>query len=111
MLERRECFVYFELPPMSGSLLVWAPDGVPEVAPGDDLATLLLTALASEGFEPTRLDWMARAQPKGSRVAVNPPGGRLEGRMNGLGDDGALIIELDDGRLHHVRAGEVAVLG
>ena len=36
---------------MSGSLLVWAPDGVPEVAPGDDLATLLLTVLAAEGFE------------------------------------------------------------
>ena len=35
---------------MSGSLLVWAPDGVPEVAPGDDLAALLTTALAAEDF-------------------------------------------------------------
>ena len=36
--------------PMSGSLLVWAPDGVPEVAAGDDLAALLLAALAGEDF-------------------------------------------------------------
>ncbi len=35
---------------MSGSLLVWAPDGVPEVSPGDDLAELLVTALAAEDF-------------------------------------------------------------
>ena len=27
---------------VSGSLLVWAPDGLPEVAAGDDLATLLI---------------------------------------------------------------------
>ena len=36
---------------MSGSLLVWAPDGVPEVAPGDDLAGLLLAVLPAEGLE------------------------------------------------------------
>ena len=35
---------------MSGSLLVWAPDGVGEVAAGDDLAALLLAALAAEDF-------------------------------------------------------------
>jgi len=70
-----------------------------------------LLRLASETFEPTRLDWLARAAPIGSRVVVNPPSGRLEGRMAGLGDDGALIFEMEDGRLHHVRAGEVSVLG
>lgn len=70
-----------------------------------------LLRLASEGFEPTRLDWLARAGPLGSRVAVNPASGRLEGKMAGLGEDGALVVELDDGSLHHVRAGEVSVLG
>ena len=35
---------------MSGSLLVWAPDGVGEVAAGDDLAALLLATLAAEDF-------------------------------------------------------------
>ena len=35
---------------MSGSLLVWAPDGVPEVVAGDDLATLLVDALVAEDF-------------------------------------------------------------
>jgi coenzyme F420-0:L-glutamate ligase / coenzyme F420-1:gamma-L-glutamate ligase len=31
-------------------MLVWAPDGVPEVAAGDDLAALLVDALAAEDF-------------------------------------------------------------
>jgi coenzyme F420-0:L-glutamate ligase/coenzyme F420-1:gamma-L-glutamate ligase len=31
-------------------MLVWAPDGVPEVAAGDDLAALLVTAVAAEDF-------------------------------------------------------------
>ncbi|MDQ1601603.1 MAG: dehydro coenzyme reductase / coenzyme F420-0:L-glutamate ligase / coenzyme [Actinomycetota bacterium] len=31
-------------------MLVWAPDGVPEVAAGDDLAALLVAALAAEDF-------------------------------------------------------------
>ena len=70
-----------------------------------------LLRLASEGFEPSRLDWLARAAPVGSKVVVTPPSGRLEGKMVGLGDDGALVLELGDGRLHHVRAGEVSVLG
>ncbi len=35
---------------MSGSLLVWAPDGVPEVAAGDDLAGLLVDAVTAEDF-------------------------------------------------------------
>jgi coenzyme F420-0:L-glutamate ligase/coenzyme F420-1:gamma-L-glutamate ligase len=35
---------------MSGSMLVWAPDGVPEVAAGDDLAAKLVGALAAEDF-------------------------------------------------------------
>ncbi len=35
---------------MSGSLLVWAPDGVPEVVAGDDLATLVADAVSGEDF-------------------------------------------------------------
>ena len=35
---------------MSGSLLVWAPDGVPEVAAGDDLAALLVARSTAEDF-------------------------------------------------------------
>jgi len=70
-----------------------------------------LLRLASETFEPTRLDWLARAAHIGSLVVVNPPSGRLAGTMAGLGDDGALFFEMEDGRLHHVRAGEVSVLG
>jgi coenzyme F420-0:L-glutamate ligase / coenzyme F420-1:gamma-L-glutamate ligase len=35
---------------MSGSMLVWAPDGVPEIAAGDDLAAMLVAALTAEDF-------------------------------------------------------------
>jgi coenzyme F420-0:L-glutamate ligase/coenzyme F420-1:gamma-L-glutamate ligase len=34
---------------MTDALTVWAPDGIPEVAPGDDVAALLATALDSAG--------------------------------------------------------------
>lgn len=70
-----------------------------------------LASLAADGFGPTRADWLASAAPEGVRVAQNTPTGRIEGRMRGLGDDGALILELDDGRLHQVHAGEVSIVG
>jgi coenzyme F420-0:L-glutamate ligase/coenzyme F420-1:gamma-L-glutamate ligase len=34
---------------VTAHLLVWAPDGIPEVTTGDDLAQLLVTALTAEG--------------------------------------------------------------
>lgn len=69
-----------------------------------------LVRLWSEGFGPIREDWLASAAFLGKRISVPQAGGRLEGTMRGLSEDGVLIAELDDGSLAHVRAGEISVL-
>jgi BirA family biotin operon repressor/biotin-[acetyl-CoA-carboxylase] ligase len=72
---------------------------------------LRLARLLGAGFGSTRKDWLARAAHLGQRIEVNPVTGRIEGVMEGLADDGALILRLDSGALHHVRAGEISILG
>jgi BirA family biotin operon repressor/biotin-[acetyl-CoA-carboxylase] ligase len=67
-----------------------------------------LVRLLSEGFGPTRNDWLAKAIHLGKQVQA--ASGRIEGTMKGLGDDGALIVELDSGAVTHVRAGEISLL-
>lgn len=69
-----------------------------------------LRRLLGEGFEQTRADWLANAAHIGRRVELSPSTGPIAGAMRGLDCDGALIIELDDGGLHHVRAGEISIL-
>jgi BirA family biotin operon repressor/biotin-[acetyl-CoA-carboxylase] ligase len=70
-----------------------------------------LARLAHEGFEPTRRDWLARSAHLGARVEVSPASGRIAGVMRDLGPDGALVLEMDGGGEHHVRAGEISILG
>lgn len=70
-----------------------------------------LARLLGEGFGPTREAWLAQAAHLGKRVELTPASGRVEGVLKSLADDGALIIELDDGTLTHVRAGEISLLG
>jgi BirA family transcriptional regulator, biotin operon repressor / biotin---[acetyl-CoA-carboxylase] ligase len=70
-----------------------------------------LLRLIGEGFESTRSDWLNHAAHMGKRVELTPSTGRITGAMRGLDHDGALIIELEDGGLHHVRAGEISILG
>lgn len=70
-----------------------------------------LGRLAADGFEATRQNWLARAAFLGARVELNPTSGRIAGVMRDLAADGALVIERDDGGLHHVRAGEISILG
>lgn len=69
-----------------------------------------LDHLTSEGFGPTRADWLAHAAFMGAEVALSPATGRIEGVMRDLAPDGALVIELAGGALHHVRAGEISIL-
>lgn len=70
-----------------------------------------LMQLAREGFEPVRQAWLNHAAHLGKRVETNPAGGKISGVMRGMNADGALILELDSGALHHVRAGEISLLG
>ena len=70
-----------------------------------------LARLVTEGFQPIRADWLAKAAYLGQRVTVLQGGERLEGVMKDLDNDGALIVELADRALAHVRAGEISILG
>ena len=70
-----------------------------------------LSRLVAEGFGPTRADWLAKAAYLGERVSVPQGANRIEGVMKDLDEDGALVVELADGALTHVRAGEISVSG
>jgi BirA family biotin operon repressor/biotin-[acetyl-CoA-carboxylase] ligase len=70
-----------------------------------------LSRLVADGFQPVRTDWLAKAAYLGERVRVPQGVDRVEGVMTDLDNDGALIIELADGSLTHVRAGEISILG
>jgi BirA family biotin operon repressor/biotin-[acetyl-CoA-carboxylase] ligase len=70
-----------------------------------------LLSLLSAGFSQTRADWLKHAAHVGRRVELNPVSGRIEGVMEGLAEDGALILRLADGSATHVRAGEISLLG
>jgi BirA family biotin operon repressor/biotin-[acetyl-CoA-carboxylase] ligase len=59
------------------------------------------------GFDATREGWLARAHPVGTPLWVAAPEGRVAGRFAGLGTDGSLRLEGEDGRVHVIHAGDV----
>lgn len=61
-----------------------------------------------EGFGPIREAWLARAVGVGGPVTVRlADGASLEGRFAGLDPAGALLLELPDGSLKPIMAGDV----
>jgi BirA family biotin operon repressor/biotin-[acetyl-CoA-carboxylase] ligase len=69
-----------------------------------------LRRLTTEGFASTRADWLAVSAHIGQRVETRTNTGVLSGVMRGLGEDGALVLETDDGEVL-VRAGDVSLVG
>ncbi len=63
------------------------------------------------GFEPIRVAWLDRAHGLGERLEVRLDKETFGGRFEGLAEDGALIVGLDDGGRRHVAAGDVFPLG
>lgn len=61
---------------------------------------------ATEGFAPVRAAWMAAGPARGAPLALRRGDRRIEGRYQGLAEDGALRIELD-GRVLELHAGEL----
>lgn len=59
------------------------------------------------GFEPIRDAWLARAKGLGNPIVARLPNETLEGRFKGLARDGALVLELPDGKQRHITAGDV----
>ncbi|MDE2006450.1 MAG: biotin--[acetyl-CoA-carboxylase] ligase [Rhodospirillales bacterium] len=80
----------------------------------DTVRDQVLAALAAclmlwedRGFAAVREAWLARAHPVGTALAARlGDDTRREGRFAGLGPDGALLLDTDEGRIRIV-AGEV----
>lgn len=65
---------------------------------------------ARDGFAPVRAAWLARATGVGSRIVARLGHESPEGVFTGLADDGALLMQLDDGSTRAIHAGEVFAL-
>ena len=61
------------------------------------------------GFAAIRAAWLDRATPLGAPTSVRTGGEVITGHFAGLGDDGALLLELDGGAIRRIAAGEVLV--
>jgi BirA family biotin operon repressor/biotin-[acetyl-CoA-carboxylase] ligase len=65
---------------------------------------------AAHGFAPIRTAWLSRASGVGSRIVARLGSESPEGLFTGLADDGALLMQLDDGTTRAIHAGEVFAL-
>jgi BirA family biotin operon repressor/biotin-[acetyl-CoA-carboxylase] ligase len=64
-----------------------------------------------DGFAPIRAAWLAAAHPHGTRLSVNNGTDLpLQGRFEGVAEDGALLLGRDDGRQTVVYSGDVGFL-
>ncbi|MEL6323946.1 MAG: biotin--[acetyl-CoA-carboxylase] ligase, partial [Pseudomonadota bacterium] len=111
-----------------GINIVAVPDGVDQAAialadlPGGETAAAdhVFSALraafsmrfveALEDFSRTRTAWLNRAEGLGQTLRASAAGGPVEGVFSGLGEDGALLLELPDGTEARINAGEVSLV-
>ena len=63
------------------------------------------------GFATIRSEWLVRALGIGEPTTVRAGGELISGRFAGLGDDGALLLELGRGDIRRIAAGEVVGRG
>ncbi len=59
------------------------------------------------GFESVREEWLARAMIRGRRVTVSAGDGDMEGTVDGIDADGALLLRTCDGVSRRVLSGDV----
>ncbi len=59
-----------------------------------------------DGFKPLRAAWLSRARGLGEPITVNLPRDTLQGRMGGIDESGALLLETEGG-IRTISAGEV----
>lgn len=95
------------------SLAIAAGRPVPRVP----FAVRLLTALDEEyarfcadGFGPVREEWARRCNAHGRQVSVTMGTQTLVGPFAGIDHDGALLLQLPDGRLERIMSGDVTVV-
>lgn len=63
-----------------------------------------------DGFAPIAAAWRGLAPLSGRHIRVQEPGAIVEGTVIDIADDGALRMQLADGREHRVVAGDVTVV-
>ncbi len=62
-----------------------------------------------DGFAPLATAWTRVAAGLGETVTVDPGAGQIKGRLRGLDADGALRLEVEDGTVLAIAAGDVIV--
>ena len=73
----------------------------------DRLDDWLLT-WETEGFGPLRSGWLARAAGLGEALTVQMPDGELcHGRFRDIDEQGALVVQTEEGRTRKVTAGAI----
>ncbi|WP_310496209.1 biotin--[acetyl-CoA-carboxylase] ligase [Sandarakinorhabdus sp.] len=91
----------------------FAAAGLPAPAPLDLLQRLAASLAdwraiwSAQGFAPIRTAWLGRAAVTGARMTSRLGTEAIEGVFEGLAEDGALLLRLDDGQLRAIHAGEV----
>ncbi len=90
-----------------------AAEGFTGIAAPDLFAALArrlagwLETWRQEGFPPIREAWLARAAGLGEEMIARTGSEDIAGRFRGLGPKGALLIELPDGSMREILAGDV----
>ena len=83
------------------------------VPSADVIAERLLAALsrwiAAGGMPHIRREWLARAHPPGTLLAVQTPQGQITGSFSSITEEGILLLTVDGG-LRHISTGEVLAL-
>ncbi|MBO9581086.1 MAG: biotin--[acetyl-CoA-carboxylase] ligase [Sphingobium sp.] len=104
-IEDRETIALSDLPGGQGIDAVLVAEAL--AASFDDW----LARWRSEGFASVRTAWLAAAHPYGTRLSAQiGTDSRLKGRFEGVAEDGALLLGLDDGSTQIVHSGDVGFL-
>jgi BirA family biotin operon repressor/biotin-[acetyl-CoA-carboxylase] ligase len=64
----------------------------------------------SSGYGPVRAEWLTRSRLAGEMVGVSDGGRERQGRVVGLDEYGALLLETADGQREQVLSGDVRIL-
>lgn len=71
---------------------------------------VLYNTYLERGYAPIREEWLAFCNSLGREVIVSFQDNHLRGTARGIDEEGALLVELDDGRTERVLAGDVTIL-
>lgn len=73
----------------------------------DEAFAQWLSVWEGEGFEPLRAAWLSRAHGLGQPASVRLGGEPLDGVIEGMDADGALLLRVETGTLKRITAGDI----